>query len=469
MTDDGRRTRRSVVRAGLALCATAGLAGCLGSDGGPGASQQTTEEGTTVGSDTTTGDTTSTPDRVGTELVAAGFANPLGVEFQPGDSGTAHVVDQAGVVHAAGPDGVREQPFLDVRDRMVELAGYEERGLLGLAFHPEFESDGRVFVRYSAPPTDETPTDYSHTFVLSSFQVDGERADPNTETRLLALPQPQSNHNAGSVAFGPDGYLYVGTGDGGGANDVGLGHVEDWYDENDGGNGQDVTENLLGSVLRIDVDAADADRPYGVPADNPLVGEQGFDEQYAWGFRNPWRFSFTDGDLYVADVGQNRFEEVSVVEAGGNYGWNVREGTHCFDAANPGQPPGDCPAETDDGATLRDPIIEYAHDGDPLSGVSVIGGYRYTGDAIPGLGGAYVFGDWQADGRLFLARPPEDGGDSDGLWEPSTVDLTGGEDGPGALLLAFGRDADDELYVATTDSGTPTGSSGAVHRLVPAE
>ena len=465
MTDGRRPTRRDVLRAGLALGSGSALAGCLAdTDGSP--AGQPTEGDTTTQRDATTGDDRAgTPDAVGTELVASGFANPLGVEFAPGDSETTYVVDQAGVVSAVGPDGGRGEPFLDVRDRMVDLSGYEERGLLGLAFHPDFENDGRVFVRYSAPATGDTPSNYSHTFVLSSFRVADGSADPGSETRLLELPQPQANHNAGSVAFGPDGYLYVGTGDGGGGNDTGRGHVDDWYDANDGGNGQDVTENLLGSILRLDVDAGGTDRPYTVPEDNPLVGEAGLDEQYAWGFRNPWRFSFADGDLYVADVGQNRFEEVSLVEAGGNYGWNVREGTHCFDTDNPRTPPESCPTETDDGERLRDPIVEYAHDGGELSGVSVIGGYRYAADAIPGLAGAYVFGDWRADGRLFVARPSPDGG----LWETSTVAFAEGEGGPRQYLLAFGRDATGELYVATTASGTPTGTSGAVHRLTPAE
>lgn len=461
MTDSHRHTRRQVLRSALALGAGSALAGCLTSDAGSGGSDQPTRTTTARADGTTNGGQTETPDAVGTELVAGGFANPLGVEFAPGDTETPYVVDQMGVVSDVGPDGVREEPFLDVRDRLVDLSGYEERGLLGLAFHPDFETDDRVFARYSAPSTADAPSNYSHTFVLSSFRVTEGSADPDSETRLLELPEPQANHNAGSVAFGPDGFLYVGTGDGGGANDVGTGHVADWYDATDGGNGQDVTENLLGSVLRIDVDTGD-DRPYAVPEDNPLVGRPGLDEQYAWGFRNPWRFSFTDGDLYVADVGQNRFEEVSVVEAGGNYGWNVREATNCFDPEAPGTPPEDCPTETEDGDPLRDPIVEYAHDGDDLSGVSVIGGYRYTGDALPGLAGAYVFGDWQADGRLFLARPSDD----DGLWETTTVDLASGDTGPGQYLLAFGRDADDELYVATTDSGNPTGQSGAVHRLV---
>jgi len=349
---------------------------------------------------------------------------------------------------------------------MVELSGYEERGLLGLALHPDFQSNGRVFVRYSAPRTSETPDGYDHTFVLSEFQAGEDlTVDPATERRLLEIPQPQSNHNAGSVLFGPDGYLYVGVGDGGAANDAGLGHVSDWYEDNDGGNGQDVTSNLLGSVLRIDVDETGDGMPYAIPEDNPLVGEPGPDEQYAWGFRNPWRMSFAGQTLFVADVGQNRYEEVSVVERGGNYGWNVKEGTHCFSANSPGSPPENCPSETPDGDPLRNPVIEYSHSSGDIDGVSVIGGYRYSGSAIPGLEGRYVFGDWQSGGDVYVATPAEEG-----LWPIERVSLGhAGENPPGQYLLAFGRDQDDELYVATTGSAAPRGESGAVHRLVPTE
>jgi hypothetical protein len=309
------------------------------------------------------------------------------------------------------------------------------------------------------------PDGYSHTFVLSSFAVDENlRADPSSERIVLEIPEPQANHNAGSVTFGPDGFLFVGVGDGGGGNDVGQGHVSDWYDRNDGGNGQDVTENLLGSILRIDVrEAAGGEgRAYGIPDDNPLVGRDGLAEQYAWGFRNPWRFSFTDGRFFVADVGQNRFEEVNVVERGGNYGWNVREGAHCFSTDDPGSPPANCPTETDDGEPLEDPILEYSHEGNGVSGISVIGGYYYTGGIGP-LSDRYVFGDYQAEGTIFTASEPDDGG----LWNLSRVELeTGSGEDPGQYLLAFGRDTDGELYVLTTDSGGPQGSSGAVHRLV---
>ncbi|MFC3476335.1 PQQ-dependent sugar dehydrogenase [Halobacterium litoreum] len=450
-------TRRGVLQTGFALGLGSALAGCLAS--APDRPEDTADA-------TADGDTTdSTPtDGVGTELVASGFTAPLGVEFAPGDTENAYVVDQTGVVRVATPDGVRDEPLLDVRDRMVSLSGYEERGLLGAAFHPDYPDDPRLFARYSAPLGDGAPSGYSHTFVLSAFTVDGGRADPASERRLLELPQPQSNHNAGSVVFGPDGYLYVGTGDGGGANDTGRGHVDDWYDANAGGNGQDTERNLLGSVLRIDVDGSSDGRPYAIPDDNPLVGEPGLDEQYAWGFRNPWRMSFADGDLYVADVGQNRFEEVSVVERGGNYGWNVREATHCFSASSPNSPPENCPRETPDGDPLRDPVIEYSHSGGAVSGISVIGGYRYTGDAVPALSGEYVFGDWRSNGDVFVATPTDDG-----LWPTEAVSLRhDGDVPPREYLLAFGRDYDDELYVATTGSATPTGSSGRVHRLVSA-
>ncbi|WP_232702182.1 PQQ-dependent sugar dehydrogenase [Halobacterium wangiae] len=448
-------SRRALLQTGTALGVAGVLAGCLDDTGGNAAQPTTAEDGTTSG-------TTSLPDSVGTEFVAGGFAAPLGVEFAPGDTERTFVADQVGVVHVVESGGVRDQPLLDVRDRMVALSGYEERGLLGFAFHPEFDSNGRLFVRYSAPPADDTPDDYSHTFVLSEFRVGEDlEADPSSERRLLELPEPQSNHNAGSVVFGPDGYLYVGVGDGGAGSDVGTGHVSDWYDGNEGGNGQDVTSNLLGSVLRLDVDETGDGAPYAVPEDNPLVGEPGLDEQYAWGFRNPWRLSFAGETLFVADVGENRYEEVNVVERGGNYGWNVREGTRCFGADSPGSPPEDCPSETPEGDPLRDPVIEYSHSGGDVEGVSVIGGYRYAGDAVPALDGRYVFGDWQSGGDVFVATPVDDG-----LWPVKSVSLEhAGENPPGQYLLAFGRDHEDELYVATTAAAAPSGESGAVHRL----
>jgi glucose/arabinose dehydrogenase len=395
------------------------------------------------------------------ERVADGFTSPVGFEIAPGVEDRFFVVDQVGQVSVVGPDGVRDEPVLDVSDRMVPLGGYEERGLLGAAFHPEFGSDRRLFVRYSAPPREGTPDGYDHTFVLSSFRVgDDLRADPDSERALLELPQPQSNHNAGSVAFGPDGYCYVGVGDGGGGNDTGGGHVDDWYDGAAGGNGQDVTENLLGSVLRIDVDGEAAvrgeQRNYAVPDENPLVGKPGLAEQYAWGFRNPWRFSFHGDEFYVADVGQSAWEEVNLVEKGGNYSWNVREGAHCFRADDcPSSAPDDVPY---DGQPLADPVIEYPNgDADGPSGAAVIGGYRYGGERVGAFDGAYVFGDWRWGGSVFVAEPAESG-----QWPIAELPVEGDV---GANLLAFGRDRAGELYVLTTNEQAVTGQTGAVHRL----
>jgi glucose/arabinose dehydrogenase len=396
---------------------------------------------------------------VSLEPVADGFTAPLGFE-SPAGVDRHYVVDQAGTVETVAEGGRRDEPFLDVTDRTVPVSGYTEQGLLGLAFHPEFPDEERCFVRYSAPSRAGTPDDYSHTFVLSEFRATPDGADPDSERTLLEIPEPQFNHNGGAVVFGPDGYLYLGVGDGGAGNDRGRGHVGDWYDAVPGGNGQDVAENLLGSVLRIDVDGRGVDRPYAIPGDNPLVGRGGLDEHYAWGFRNPWRLSFgPDGRLLVADVGEGSFEEVNLVVSGGNYGWNVREGADCFGAD-------DCPDRTPEGVRggepLRDPVVEYSHD----VGIAVIGGHVYRGSAAPDLGGSYVFGDWRGgDGgpKLFAATP------GDGAsWGMSRVGVDGA-DGAGSFLLAFGEDPDGELYVCTSGRSTVGGSTGAVHRVVAAD
>ncbi|WP_251341682.1 PQQ-dependent sugar dehydrogenase [Haloplanus halophilus] len=439
--------RRFLRRAGLALLG--GLAGC----GGRGASDGASPSSTAV---TTGRAPTADPDRpgVGTELVAEGFTAPTDV-VAPAGTDRLLVADQPGQVYP----GDATTPLLDLSDRLVALrSGPDERGLLGLALHPDFPADRRLFVRYSAPPRESAPPGYSHTFVLSAFPVDLDRGSVGSERVVLEIDQPQPNHNAGAVGFGPDGYLYVGVGDGGGGGDVGRGHAADWYERTRGGNGQDVTSNLLGSVLRIDVDG---DAPYAVPEGNPLVGRDGLDEQWAWGFRNPWRFS-VDGDaLLVADVGEGRYEEVNRVERGGNYGWNVREGTGCFDPSAPSEPPAGCPGHTLSGAQLHDPVVEYPHpgvgDGDGPTGVAVVGGYRYRG-GVDALDGRYVFADWRAEGRLFLADPR--GADR---WPLSTVAL---RDASAPFVRAFGRGPAGDLYVLTSERAGVSGSTGACYRLV---
>jgi glucose/arabinose dehydrogenase len=453
-------TRRRLLRA-AAAGATVGLAGCaLPADDGAtdpspaGPADASPGDRTPTDGGTDGGTATGVPESVALEPLATGLRAPLDIAFAP-DTDRRYVVEQGGVVHVHESE-LRDEPFLDLRET-VTAGG--EKGLLGLALHPDFAENRRLFVRYSAPPRAGTPDGYSHTFVLAEFRAtaDGRRVERDSERTLLEIPQPQGNHNAGAVVFGPDGLLYVAVGDGGGGGDQGRGHVEDWYDAVPGGNGQDVTENLLGSVLRIDVDGRDDGKPYAVPADNPLVGREGLDEQFAWGFRNPYRMAFDDGRLFAGDVGQNAYEEVDIVRQGGNYGWNVKEATHCFGA-------NDCPDATPDdvrgGEPLVDPIVEYPHSGGAVSGISVIGGQVYRGDALPGLAGRYVFGDLQVGGRLFVASPP----DGDGPWPTRTLALAG--DGADRLgqLLSVGRDDDGEVYVLGTGS-----DGGGVYQLVPAE
>ncbi|WP_273836382.1 PQQ-dependent sugar dehydrogenase [Halococcus sp. PRR34] len=408
-------------------------------------------------------------------IVDGGLVAPVDFEVPPGTSSRRFIADRLGQVYLHTDDGLREEPYIDVSDRMAEVGG--EKGLLGMAFHPEFQSNGRFFLRYSAPLIESAPDSYSHTEVLAEFRAsDGSATVASFERRLLELPQPQDTHNAGAIAFGPDGYLYIGVGDGGGAHDNNPGHVEDWYERNEGGNGQDVRENLLGSILRIDVDGESEDKPYAIPDGNPLVGDPGLNEQFAWGFRNPWRMGFSDGRLFVADVGQNGFEEVSIVEKDKNYGWNVREGTHCFKPGPEGSrnPPEECPsqlpADVRGGERLIDPVVEYPHSYQGQGvGSAAIGGYVYENDAIESLGGKYVFGDFRKTaetetptGSLLAATPTDEG-----LWELEELTIENTDSGTvGAYVLAIGRDNDGGLYVLTS-AETSEGRTGAVHRIRP--
>ncbi|ELY94254.1 blue (type 1) copper domain-containing protein [Natrialba hulunbeirensis JCM 10989] len=348
----------------------------------------------------------------------------------PEDEAEEEEVEDPGEDEALTPDQM--DLLLDIEDQLVslgigELGDYDERGLLGIAFHPEFDQNGRFYVRYSAP--EREGLGYNHTDVLAEFQVDDDLSvDPESERTVMEIQQPQDNHNGGRLAFGPDGYLYTSVGDGGNVHDIGIGHVEDWYPENEGGNGQDTRENLLGGIHRIDVDADDDQMygEYGIPDDNPLVDAEGdgeLAEYYAWGFRNPWGMSIDDdGRLFVADAGQHFIESVYDVEEGGNYSWNVKEGSLCFSTETPLDPPAECPDEVGEdagearaGEPLRDPIAEYQHRRVSEAFIDssvVVGGHRYAGEAIPELEGTFVFGNWsslgvaEADGEVLVATEP---------------------------------------------------------------
>jgi glucose/arabinose dehydrogenase len=434
----------------------AGLAGCSApseTDGAGGDKQDGASENDGLA---------GLPETVGLETLASGLEGPLDVAFV---DGRRYIAEQGGTIRVHENGSLRSEPLLDLRGD-IEVGG--EKGLLGIAIHPE--NDRRLFVRYSAPSRPGTPSNYSHTFVLAEFRLteSGGSVRSDSERTVLEIPQPQGNHNAGDIAFGPDGYLYVAVGDGGAGGDQGSGHVNDWYDRVAGGNGQDVTENLLGSILRIDVDTDPtrpplrgnpgdygADAGYAVPSDNPLVGPEGLDEHFAWGLRNPYRMAFDGEDLYAGDVGQSGYEEIDHIEAGGNYGWNVREGRHCYAAEEcPDRTPGDVRG----GEPLIEPVVEYPHSGAPISGISVIGGNVYRGSTLPGLDGLYVFGDFRADGELFVANPTRDE-----AWPTAVLPLAESDATKLERIRSFGRH-DGEMYVAGIGA-----NGGGIYRLVSSE
>lgn len=428
------------------------------------------------------------------ELVAENLTHPLMLAEPPDESGRRFVVDQTGQIWIITADGKRlETPFLNIADSLVQLnQHYDERGLLGLAFHPQYSQNGRFFVFYSAPLREQAPDNFDHTNRISEFRVSDDnpdRADPGSEKILLEIDHPYTNHNAGTIAFGPDSMLYIALGDGGHRDDQDRnfiqGHVDDWYELNDGGNGQDIENNLLGSIIRIDVDEQAGGRGYSVPQDNPFTGIPGvMGEVFAYGLRNPYRFSFDMGgqnQLILGDAGQNLYEEIDLVTRGGNYGWNVMEGRHCFNAASPTSPFDSCPGRTGrghpvEGDTLILPVIEMKNSGyfDDGLGLVVIGGYVYRGDILPDqFSGKYFFGMYSRGhrggthlpGRIFVAT-------REGVqnWPFEELRISNLPDGQlGNLLLSFGQDRKGEVYVLVADNTGPTGNTGKVYKLVTSE
>jgi glucose/arabinose dehydrogenase len=410
-------------------------------------------------------------------IAEGGMTAPTALEIPPSDDDRRFIADQVGQVYILGSSGL--EPFIDISDQLVDFDNLpsdktiDERGLLGLTFHPEFRDNQKFYLHYSAPPRSGTPDGYTHTQVLSEFRAteDFSAGDPDSERTVLEIPSPYYTHNAGDIVFGPDdGYLYMGMGNGGGDLQT-TGNVDDWY-KNRGGNGQDVTENLLGSILRIDVDTQEDGKPYAIPDDNPLVGREGLDEQFAWGFRNPWRMTFDRGNLFVCDVGQFEYEEVNIVAKGNNYGWNVKEGSHCFASGGVGEItecPDRTPPDVRGGEPLIDPIIEYPHNYEGESvGSAVTGGTIYENATIPALRGKFVFGDYsksagQPSGSVFAATPPQEG-----QWPLEEVRFEGDEnDTLDSYVLGVHPDGRGELYVLTTDNLGVRGETGAVHKINP--
>ncbi len=389
---------------GIAATSAVLLAAALGGCGGSGGSDPAPVSDPAPG-----------PVAVRVERVFAGlaFSSPVALVPEPTASGSRwFAVEKAGVVRAfpEDPGTTNADVFVDIADRVE--AGPGEAGLLGFAFHPAFGENGEVFLSYTAPGPGSGVALVSR---VSRFRSPdgGATLDPSTEEIVLAVDQPFTNHNGGQIAFGPDGYLYLGLGDGGSGGDP-L------------GNGQD-TGTLLGAFLRLDVDGG---IPYAIPPDNPFAGGGGRSEIFAWGFRNPWRWSFdaATGELWCGDVGQGEWEEVDVVRRGGNYGWSVREGAHCF------------PTPGCDATGLTDPVAEYSH----AEGCSITGGYVYRGSAIPALAGTYLYGDF-CTGTVW-GLPP--GGTPRVLAES------------GLRLSSFGQGPDGEVYLLDF-------AGGGIYRLGP--
>ncbi len=336
------------------------------------------------------------------------FAAPVALLQAPGADDRWYVVEQAGRVIAVdtGRGAARAAVFVDLRRRVED--GPAEAGLLGMAFHPDYQANGQVFISYTRGGS--PLISIISRFSLAGDGLAGDGLDPASERIVLDLDQPFGNHNGGGIAFGPDGYLYIGLGDGGAGGDP-------------RGNGQN-TRTLLGAMLRIDVDGG---TPYAIPPDNPFARGGGRPEIFAWGLRNPWRFAFDrlTGALWVGDVGQAAWEEVNRIERGGNYGWNIREGAHPYRRGRAVGP-------------LIDPVAEYDHD----QGCSITGGTVYRGERVPALRGLYVYGDY-CSGRIWGL--PADG-------RPRRLLDSG------LNISAFGEGNDGELYVLDH-------AGGGVYRL----
>jgi glucose/arabinose dehydrogenase len=353
------------------------------------------------------------PDAFALEKVVDGLTEPVFLTHAGDESGRLFIVEQPGVVRVLRDGALLPEPFLDIRDRVND--GANEQGLLGLAFHPRYTDNGYFYMNYTNANGDTVVARFTESRDLN-------RADPNTEKVILQVDQPYANHNGGDLVFGPDGYLYIGLGDGGSAGDP----------EN---RAQNLRE-LLGKMLRIDVDGGD---PYSVPGNNPFVGRSDTrPEIWAYGLRNPWRYSFDrlTGDLYMGDVGQNAIEEIHFQPAGSpggeNYGWRFFEGTREYQDA------GAAPAG------LIPPVTEYTH---AEGGCSVTGGYVYRGERLAALNGVYLFGDYCSGIIWALYR------DAAGAWQRQTFGQTD------FSISSFGQDQAGELYVLNH-------RGGAVYQLV---
>jgi glucose/arabinose dehydrogenase len=353
------------------------------------------------------------PPALALTTVVSGLSSPVDLQFPNDTTSRTFIVQQAGTIRIATNGSLTATPFLDITSK-VNSGG--EMGLLGLAFHPQFTQNHLFYVHYDRMSGAQIQS------VIAEYHVsagDPNVADPNSERILLTVDQPFTNHKGGQIVFGPEGFLYIGFGDGGSGGDP-------------MGNGQNL-QTLLGKMLRLDVDHQSGGRQYAIPASNPFASGGGLPEIWAYGLRNPWRFSFERGGsrLFCGDVGQDKFEEIDILESGKNYGWNTMEGMHCFN-----------PASGCDMTGLTLPIAEYSHS----EGEAVMGGFVYKGSAIPSLAGTYVFGDYISGTIWELVESPP------GTWTRTKLLSTGRN------ISSLGQDVAGEIYAVDY--------SGSVLKLV---
>lgn len=361
------------------------------------------------------------------QLVAENLNAPTDMAF-PGN-GDVWITEQTGKIRVVKNGKLREDALLDLHSKLVDLSNsYEERGLLSIALHPKFKTNGKFYVFYSRPSAQQS----DHTGVVAEYKLSAGSGmvETNSGRIILTIEEPESNHNGGCIRFGPDGYLYISFGDGGGQGDR---HGKT-------GNGQELN-TWLAKILRVDVNARAG---YMVPKDNPFVGRKDAKpEIWAYGFRNPYRFSFDSatGQMFAGDVGQDLWEEVDIVTKGANYGWRLMEGTHCYNPAT------GCVIK---GITM--PIAEYSH----KIGVSVIGGYVYNGQQMPALKSKYVFADWV--GKVFFLKK------AGNKWQRGDITL---QNLPSNLkITGFGEDPAGELYFSTNPDTGPGNTKGGIYKII---
>jgi len=376
---------------------------------------------------TSTSDSTvSTATSLDVQLITDGVSHPTAFAEPADHFGRLFVCEQEGRIRIIQNGKLLPTPFLDLSGDVIKKEGYDERGLLGLAFHPDFAHNGKFYV-YCSVPDNSAGANHRSEVREYTATTNANTVGKNNMRVVLHFLEPEANHNGGDLKFGPDGFLYIGVGDGGGANDQ---HGEH-------GNGQNLN-TLLGKILRIDVNQ----NPYGIPKDNPYVNKAGArPEIFAYGLRNPWRISFdrSTGRLFAGDVGQDAYEEVDIVKNGGNYGWRVREGLHPKNTSDP------------DPKNWINPITEYPHP----EGISVTGGFVYRGKAIPSLQGKYVFADWSGPVWALTDTKQEQ-------WSREKLPIS---KSPGYWqIYSFGEDQSGELYILAV---LLDGNKGAVLKLVP--